>query len=65
MERTALAYNKKKWTAEEYLHIEAFRKSENGNRQSEAYNQPKQSLALPFVELSVSLYDVNADTNLQ
>jgi Uma2 family endonuclease len=49
----------------ESIYIEAFRKLNDGIWQSEVYNQPEQSLALPFVELSVSLYDIYADTNLQ
>ncbi|TKK65667.1 Uma2 family endonuclease [Ilyomonas limi] len=48
----------------ENIYIEAFRKDENGQWPSEVCNQNNQLLALPFVELSVSLQDIYADTHL-
>jgi len=48
----------------ENIYVEAFRKKEDGQWQSEVYNQLHQLLSLPFVELSVSLHDIYADTNL-
>ena len=48
----------------ESIYIEAFRKSNNDSWQSAMYNQLQQSLALLFIEVSVSLYDIYADTHL-
>ena len=48
----------------ESIYIEAFRKDENGQWQSEVYNQLHQLLSLPSVELSASLQNIYADTHL-
>jgi Uma2 family endonuclease len=48
----------------ESIYVEAFRKDGKGEWQAEVYNQMFQSLSLPFVELSVSLQDIYADTHL-